>query len=228
MENITENVDFIIPMMEGIAGQFGENCEVVLHDHAQGLESSIIAIINGHVTGRKKGDPSSNLGLEVLRGIDVNGDRHNYFTQTRDGKTLRSTSVYFRNSQNKVIGALCINLDISDILQAEKMLNRMAGRPDSAPARQEEVNEVFVKDVNELLDYLIAECTTLISVPVNNMTRQDKLDAIKFFDDKGVFLIKKSGEKICEFLNISKYTLYAYLGEIRGDTPPGEGENSGG
>ena len=31
MENIKENLDFIIPMMEGIAGQFGENCEVVLH-----------------------------------------------------------------------------------------------------------------------------------------------------------------------------------------------------
>ncbi|EBW6088219.1 transcriptional regulator, partial [Salmonella enterica subsp. enterica serovar Enteritidis] len=27
MENIKENLDFIIPMMEGIAGQFGENCE---------------------------------------------------------------------------------------------------------------------------------------------------------------------------------------------------------
>lgn len=219
MESIKENLYFFIPMMEGIANQFGENCEVVLHDHSQGLESSIIAIINGHVTGRKVGDPSSNLGLEVLRGTDVNGDRHNYFTQTREGKTLRSTSVYIRDNDQQVIGALCINLDISDILQAEKTLNKMAGRPDTTPVRQEEVNEVFVKDVNELLDYLIAECMSLINVAVINMTRQDKLNAIKFFDDKGVFLIKKSGEKICEFLNISKYTLYAYLGEIRGENP---------
>ncbi|WES67304.1 helix-turn-helix transcriptional regulator [Superficieibacter sp. HKU1] len=219
MESIQESLDFLLPMMEGIAGQFGDNCEVVLHDHSQGLESSIIAIINGHVTGRKVGDPSSNLGLEVLRGSDVNGDRHNYFTKTREGKTLRSTSVYLRNNQKQVIGALCINLDISDILQAEKMLNKMAGRPDNAPTSPKEVNEVFVKDVSELLDYLIAECMTLIDVPVSNMTRQDKLNAIKFFDDKGVFLIKKSGERICEFLNISKYTLYAYLGELRGEDP---------
>ncbi len=219
MESIQESLDFLLPMMEGIAGQFGDNCEVVLHDHSQGLESSIIAIINGHVTGRKVGDPSSNLGLEVLRGSDVNGDRHNYFTKTREGKTLRSTSVYLRNNHQQVIGALCINLDISDILQAEKMLNKMAGRPDNAPTSSREVNEVFVKDVSELLDYLIAECMTLIDVPVSNMTRQDKLNAIKFFDDKGVFLIKKSGERICEFLNISKYTLYAYLGELRGEDP---------
>ncbi|POP46398.1 hypothetical protein CHU32_06510 [Superficieibacter electus] len=219
MESIKESLDFLIPMMEGIAGQFGEHCEVVLHDHSQGLESSIVAIINGHVTGRKVGDPSSNLGLEVLRGSDVNGDRHNYFTKTREGKTLRSTSVYLRNNHKQVIGALCINLDISDILQAEKMLNKMAGRPDNTPTPAKEVNEVFVKDVNELLDYLIAECMTLIDVPVSNMSRQDKLNAIKFFDDKGVFLIKKSGERICEFLNISKYTLYAYLGELRGENP---------
>ncbi|NIY49122.1 helix-turn-helix transcriptional regulator [Cedecea colo] len=223
MESIQANLDFIIPMMEGIAGQFGENCEVVLHDHSQGLESSIIAIINGHVTGRKVGDPSSNLGLEVLRGSDVNGDRHNYFTKTREGKTLRSTSVYLRNSSKQVIGALCINLDISEILQAEKMLNKMSGRLNNAPTLAKEVNEVFVKDVNELLDYLIAECMTLIDVPVSNMTRQDKLNAIKFFDDKGVFLIKKSGERICEFLNISKYTLYAYLGELRGENPSIDG-----
>ncbi|EGY9635886.1 transcriptional regulator [Salmonella enterica subsp. enterica serovar Rough O:c:z] len=219
MENIQDNLDFLIPMMEGIANQFGESCEVVLHDHSKGLESSIISIINGHVTGRKIGDPSSNLGLEVLRGTDVNGDRYNYFTRTRDGKTLRSTSIYIRNSNKQVIGAMCINLDISDILQAEKTLNKIAGRINLSTAKKEDVTEVFVKDVNELLDYLIAEYITIIDVPVASMSRQDKLDAINFFDKKGVFLIKKSGEKICEFLNISKYTLYAYLGEVRGETP---------
>ncbi|PXW43909.1 putative transcriptional regulator YheO [Klebsiella oxytoca] len=223
MKNIQENLDFFIPMMEGIANQFGENCEVVLHDHSLGLESSIVGIINGHVTGRKVGDPSSNLGLEVLRGTDVNGDRHNYVTRTRDGKTLRSTSVYIRDDNKQVIGALCINLDISDILLAEKILNKMAGRGDSTPAKKEDIKEVFVKDVNELLDYLIAECMALIDVPVSNMSKQDKLNAIKFFDEKGVFLIKKSGEKICEFLNISKYTLYAYLGEVRGENPSIDG-----
>ena len=223
MENIQQNLDVFIPMMEGIANQFGDNCEVVLHDHSQGLESSIIAIINGHVTGRKVGDPSSNLGLEVLRGTDVNGDRHNYVTRTREGKTLRSTSIYIRNSNKQVIGALCINLDISDILQAEKTLSKLAGHSDSSAAKKEDVNEVFVKDVNELLDYLIAECMGIIDVPVANMSKQDKLNAIKLFEDKGVFLIKKSGEKICEFLNISKYTIYAYLGEVRGENPTSDG-----
>ncbi|MCL7653622.1 helix-turn-helix domain-containing protein [Klebsiella pneumoniae] len=28
---------------------------------------------------------------------------------------------------------------------------------------------------------------------------------------------------MCEFLNISKYTLYAYLGEVRGENPSSDG-----
>ncbi|MGE1663377.1 hypothetical protein ACMFEQ_22640 [Klebsiella pneumoniae] len=50
---------------------------------------------------------------------------------------------------------MCINLDISDILLAEKTLNKMAGSADIAPAKKENVTQVFVKDVNELLDCLI-------------------------------------------------------------------------
>ncbi|EKT62585.1 TPA: PAS domain-containing protein [Providencia alcalifaciens] len=83
MKIIQDNFEMLLAVMKGIAGQFGENCEVVLHDHSKGLESSIVAIINGHVTKRKVGDPSSNLGLEVLRGTDVDGDKYNYFTQTK-------------------------------------------------------------------------------------------------------------------------------------------------
>lgn len=36
---------------------------------------------------------------------------------------------------------------------------------------------------------------------------------IHLLDSKGAFLIKKGGEKICTYLNISKYTLYSYLEE---------------
>jgi len=39
------------PVVDGIATMFGKNCEVVLHD-LRNLERSIVAIANGHVTGR--------------------------------------------------------------------------------------------------------------------------------------------------------------------------------
>ena len=49
------------------------------------------------------------------------------------------------------------------------------------------------------------------------MTREDKIEFIKLLDDKGVFYITKSSEKVCQYLNISKYTFYNYLDTIRKD-----------
>ena len=50
------------------------------------------------------------------------------------------------------------------------------------------------------------------------MTKEDKIAFIKFLDDRGMFLISKSGPRICEILGISKFTLYNYLEIIRSGT----------
>lgn len=43
------------------------------------------------------------------------------------------------------------------------------------------------------------------------MTKEDKIRCIQFLNDKGAFLVTKSGDKIANFFNISKYTLYNYI-----------------
>jgi len=35
---------------------------------------------------------------------------------------------------------------------------------------------------------------------------------MQYLDSRGAFLIKKAGDKISKFYDISKYTLYNYLG----------------
>ena len=59
-----------IPIVEGIAKTFGKNCEVVLHDFSN-LQSSIIAIENGHVTGRSVGSPMTEVGLKAIKKGDT-------------------------------------------------------------------------------------------------------------------------------------------------------------
>jgi predicted transcriptional regulator YheO len=196
--------------MQCIAGQFGDTCEVVLHDWTKGYESTIVAIENGHITGRKVGDCGSNLGLEVMRGTVENGNRSNYITQTKDGKILRSSTVYLKDSQQKNIGALCINLDISSFLMAEKTLKSI-----TMHSLDQEVKEVFVNDVNELLDFLLQECQQEIGKPVSHMTKEDKMKAIQFLDQRGAFLVKKAGDRVCQFFDISKFMMYQILDEIR-------------
>ena len=66
------NLEFCLQLAKGIARQFGPNCEVVVHDLATNdPESSIVAIENGQVTGRKVGDGPSHVVLEALRGSEA-------------------------------------------------------------------------------------------------------------------------------------------------------------
>ncbi|MNY69230.1 hypothetical protein D3C86_2071330 [compost metagenome] len=59
------------------------------------------------------------------------------------------------------------------------------------------------------------EAQEQVGKPVALMQKEDKKRMIQLLDSKGAFLIKKGGEKICSYLNISKYTLYSYLEEIK-------------
>lgn len=215
MENVKDELPLLKSMMKGIAAQFGSNCEVVLHDLTDGYESTIVLIENNHVTNRNIGDCGSNLGLEVLRGQTDEGDRYNYITQTVDGKVLRSSSIYLKNSKNEVIGSVCINLDISELMMAENAIKSLTMH------NMEEVDEVFVSDVSELLDHLLKECQKEIGKPVAHMTKREKKEAIGYLDKKGAFLVKKAGDKVCSFFGISKFTLYNYLDETR-SAPEGQ------
>lgn len=207
LEQIADEMGLLTSIVKAIAAQWGEKCEVVLHDWSAGYDKTIVAI-EGNVTGRKVGDCGSNLGLEVMRGTVQNGDIYNYITQTKDGKILRSSTVYIRNKENKPIGALCMNFDISDIIAAKKTM-------ESLTMTYGATSEYFASDVNDLLDFLIQEGIKLVGKPVSYMTKEDKLKALEYLDEKGAFLITKSGNKICQFFDISKYTLYNYLDEIR-------------
>ncbi|WP_337100918.1 helix-turn-helix transcriptional regulator [Paenibacillus sp. YIM B09110] len=216
MESISQELLFLTELAQGITAQFGDNCEVVVHDWSKPVDSTIVVIENGHVTSRKVGDPGTNLGLEIMRGTAAGDNRHNYVTQTKDGRLLRSTSMYIKNNEGTIIGALCINFDITDLMIAEKTLQSLTASG-LAPVR-----ESFVSNVGDLLDTLIQETQETIGRPAAVMSKEDKIRFIQLLDQKGAFLIKKSGEKVCSYLGISKYTLYSYLDESKQNDSEGE------
>ncbi len=200
-------------IMKLIAAEFGPKCEVVLHDWSKPYDKSIVAIENGHVSGRRVGDGGSNLGLEVMRGTSDGSNQLNYMTQTQDGRMLRSSSLYLDGKDGKKIGALCINYDVTELVDMQRRLGQMTLFPVYDPNEAQETRELFTKDVGELLDYLLNESKRLVGKEPENMTKDEKKQAIHYLDKKGALLITKAGPRICEFLGISKYTLYAYLEE---------------
>lgn len=74
-----------IPLVETIAEMFGSRCEVLIHDFSN-PQHSIIVIENGHITGRKVGDPITDFALSSWRkgGFgDIKEDKMvNYKTKT--------------------------------------------------------------------------------------------------------------------------------------------------
>jgi predicted transcriptional regulator YheO len=209
LKSVSSEMDLFKAIMKLIAKQFGDKCEVVLHDWEGGYEKTIVAIENGHVTGRSIGDCGSNLGLEVMRGTSDGTNQYNYVTKTKLGKTLRSSSLYLINDEGKKIGALCINFDITDLLKVQDTV-------ESLMMVESDVEEHFVNDVNELLEHLLQESIRLVGKVPEDMSKEEKMRVLAFLDEKGVFLITKSGTKICNFLGISKFTLYNYLDDLRG------------
>ena len=78
---------------------------------------------------------------------------------------------------------------------------------------QDEGPAIF--DVNTLLERLIQKGQEEIGKPAEEMSKAEKVEFIRYLDEKGAFLITKSGEKICELLEISKFTFYSYLEKSR-------------
>ena len=197
-------------LAKGIAAQFGSDCEVVVHRLSEEtMEHSIVAIENGHVTGRKVGDGPSHVVLEQLgKKIDPNLNDHLcYLTRTRDGKLLKSSSIYIRGDDGQVGAIFCINFDISALSMVEHSISELVSPKEVSQKEPERIT----LNVSDLLDDLILQSVELVGKPVALMTKEDKIKAVQFLGRNGAMLITKSGDKISKHFGISKYTLYSYL-----------------
>lgn len=205
-------LQFLFQLAKNLARQFGPNCEVVVHDlTSNDEESSIVAIENGQVTGRKVGDGPSHVVLEALRsGRENVSDHLCYLTKTRDGKILKSSTLYVRDDDGKAIGIFSINYDITLMISMEEQLRQFTATetPESEPER-------IPRNVSDLLDELIEQSVAIVGRPVALMSKEDKVKAIQFLNETGAFLITKSGDRVCKFFGISKYTLYSYIDEAK-------------
>ena len=207
----TSMIQFLFRLAKALSAQFGPNCEVVIHDLlSNDADSSIVAIENGHISGRKVGDGPSRVVQEALNG-ETAEDRLCYLTKTRDGKTLKSTTVFLRDDDGKPIGILAINYDITLMLAMENTLHQFT----ATGSGEEESITVTTTHVSDLLDELIEQSVRRVGKPVDLMTKEEKVEAIKFLSDTGAFLITKSGNRVCKYFGISKYTLYSYIEEAK-------------
>jgi len=202
----------LVPVVHGLAELLGPDCEVVLHDVAQ-LPHSIVAIANGGVTGRKVGDPPTDRMLRTLRNPDGTQDVRLYLT-SRDGKILKSLAVTLRDQDGAPFGLLGLNVDISEIVQAQRALARLTAVA-RAGADTDPEGEIFAGDIRDVVAGMITGILGEMGKTPSAMSRDEKMEVVKRLEERGAFLVKRSAEQIAETLDLSRYTIFSYLKEIR-------------
>lgn len=202
-------LEFYKRLAKALANEFGENCEVLVHDLTGGdPEHTIVTIENGHVSQRQQGDGPSQIALEAMQAQHPEElkDRTGYLLKTHDGRILKSSTVYIRGEGGRIDGIFCINYDITDLIMAQKAVGSLLHH-----GEEKKEPRAIPQNVNELLEDLIEQSVEEVGKPVALMNKNDKIQAIDFLNKAGAFLVTKSGDKISKYFGISKYTLYAYL-----------------
>lgn len=209
------SLEMLVSTAHGIARQFGKDCEVCIHDlSVKDLEHTIIFIINGHVSGRKIGDGASKVVLETLEAIekgDIIVDHLGYRTTTQDGRILKSSTVFLKDSTGKYRWVLGINYDVTTLMNVDAALQSIT----TVESHDSNGDGQIPLNVNDLLDNLINQSVKRIGKPPALMNKEEKIQAIQFLRDAGAFLITKSGDKVSNFYGISKFTLYSYIDQSK-------------
>lgn len=210
MDTIYNHLTMFTDFLDLLENHFGPNSELVLHDNNKPQEDSIVDIRNGHITGRKIGNNIELSTLETFNQVGSDMNTYNKIIHMRNGKVIRSSSICLQDKATGKAFTFCINTDITDSLKCEEYLKILNNY--TTPTSHQ---EVFTTDVNELLENLLLQCENMFEKSIGQLNKEEKLEVIKFLDDKNAFLITKSGDRVCEFLNISKFTLYNYLDMTR-------------
>ncbi|MFG3230833.1 transcriptional regulator [Streptomyces antibioticus] len=222
----------LAPVVDGIAATFGPVCEVVLHDYRR-PERSVVAVA-GTVTGRTVGGAMSEIGMRMLARGDTAEHELNYVTRTGDGWLVKSSTMVLRDSTGAVFGALCVNVDVTEVDRVRGLLDALAG-PIGPPALPDAPVTTFGDDIDSVVEALL---DALLDAPLRGrdqtwagLDRGRRLALFRGLDERGVFAVRRAIEQVAARLGISRASAYSYLAQSRAaasDAPAGTDDTSQG
>lgn len=199
------------------------NLEILLHD-LDNPEHSVIAIVNGHLSGRGVGSPilaapEQDQGFKALMHAGRTQDGCEPvvlpdYPTTLKGRTLRSATAIFRDSGGHPFASLCVNTDITGLDAAMTFLQHfqpLGALPDTHAPRE-------AADMTLLMSEIIQD--SLQRSGRGRMNKQAKVEAVRVMQERGLFIVKGGVEKAADALGVTRYTIYNYLEQLRGDATP--------
>ena len=198
------------PVVDAIATAFGSDCEVVLHS-VEDPGHSIVKIVNPELSGRQVGSPSTDISLKILAGSDSfeEGKVRSYITQVR-GQEVKSTGVDIRNAEDRLIGMLCINLNIS--APAIRFLRGIMIAPEPS---KPDIEEDFANGVDDLVHRAIDKAKADAATASSSTLAEYRKGIVQDLWEKGIFEVSGAVDRVASELDISRYTVYNYLRQVR-------------
>lgn len=200
-ENLMDTLNEPLSLL--LTGMYGSKSEVII---CRLTEDKNLKIIYS-----KNNSPEHSIGL-IYNGISARTLEEEPVMLSKNintvgGKYIQSCTVPIK-TDGKVLGTITVNTDVTNIIFAQQQLADLATAAEPEKTRA-------CSDVSELMDHMINQAQEEIGKPVIYMKKKDKREFIKYLDDRGFFQIKKSSDRITNYLDISKFTLYSHLEDIR-------------
>ena len=171
----------------------GDNVEIALHDLTS-PEQEVVALANGHISGRTVGAKLSNLSIHYLE-----------------------TKQYLNNDYVVNYKTVCINVNISDLEYIQTTLYKILGIKETTKVEFKRDNpiEILSSPLDEMVDKYIKECLTEMGIPsyvlVERLKVDEKIRVVKYLQAKGTFKVKGAIALVAEKLDVSEPTIYRYL-----------------
>jgi len=203
-----EAFEFLDRTARGIAEMFGSTCETLVHDMGD-PSHPILAIYNGHVSGREVGSTLDILG--TARELDQNTlvtDLVNLYATTPSGQQVKSSTFHLIGEDYNL--ALGINFDYSSLVYANRILVDLM-------SAQADLQSALWRGGESGLGDILDECLAAVGKPVSALNKKDRIKIIALLDQKNAFSYRKSVPFVAKRLQVSRYTVYKYLGELTGE-----------
>lgn len=219
IQTYTNMVDFLGKLL-------GPHYEIALHDTSDPIHS-VLAIANGHVTGREPGAPLTTVMVQLIAEGHYKKENHYlHYSGSHPGiDNLRSSIFYLKDAAGNLEGLLCINFDDSSYKEVSARIMRLC-HPDyfftsgssgsplypsaSADGSAAEGTETAAPGIEELL----AQMANDYHMPLDKLNMNEKMKILKSLKDKGAFNIKGAVQAAADCFDCSASSVYRYLSKV--------------
>lgn len=214
---MNQYINKFVPIADFLGEVLGSNTEIIIHDLTN-YNKSIVHIIHGELSGRKIGDPITDLVIEFIAN-ESKGNKNfisNYNSKTIDGRLLYSSTFFIRDDLNEIVGALCLNSDYHDVKKSISFLTSLLPNyVDDKILSLNNIKENLNSDPQELTLNKIDTIINEFDIIPNRMTTEEKTEVITALNDCGVFNIRGSVQEVATKLQMSEPSIYRYIKKIK-------------